>query len=71
MHENQACSSAKRKQLFADIQKRGGVTTPLQLLLDMPVRWSSTYVMTSRAELNRKVNGIYLFHLTVLIGTIT
>ena len=55
MHGTQARSSAKRKQMFADIQSRGGVAKPLQLLIDMPVRWSSTYVMTSRAEATRSV----------------
>jgi hypothetical protein len=28
---------------------------PLQLLLDMKVRWSSTYVMLNRAENRREV----------------
>lgn len=50
-------SSAPRKQLFKDIQTRDG-TDPRQLLLDMPVRWSSTYVMLDRAEAQRKVSTI-------------
>jgi hypothetical protein len=48
-------SSAKRKQMFKDIQQRDGVELPKQLLLDMPVQWSSTYVMLDRAEKLRKV----------------
>jgi hypothetical protein len=48
-------SSAKRKQLFWMIQqqdKPGHLPRqhPLQLVLDMPVRWSSTYLMLDRAE---------------------
>lgn len=44
---DQARSFAKCKQLFADLQKREGVKVVHQLLIDMPVCWSSTYVMTS------------------------
>jgi hypothetical protein len=43
-------SSAKRKQLFRDIQALDGQKVPLQLLMDMPVRWSSTFIMLERAE---------------------
>ncbi|KAL1939214.1 hypothetical protein VTO73DRAFT_10255 [Trametes versicolor] len=43
-------SSAKRKELFKQIQSSQGVKTPHQLLLDSPTRWSSTYVMLDRAE---------------------
>ncbi|KAG6882055.1 hypothetical protein C0992_012881, partial [Termitomyces sp. T32_za158] len=42
-------SSAKRKQLFLDLQRKVN-QRPRQLLGDMPVRWSSTYVMLDRAE---------------------
>ncbi|KAG6871518.1 hypothetical protein C0992_010789, partial [Termitomyces sp. T32_za158] len=42
-------SSAKRKQLFFNLQKKAGLH-PRQLLGDMPIRWSSTYVMLDRAE---------------------
>jgi hypothetical protein len=52
---SQERSSAKRKQMFKDIQQRDGVASPKQLLLDMPVRWSSTYVMLDRAENLQKV----------------
>jgi hypothetical protein len=48
-------SSAQRKQLFKDIQQRGDVKTPKQLLLDMRVRWSSTYLMLDRAESSKQV----------------
>ncbi|KZT06565.1 uncharacterized protein LAESUDRAFT_759385 [Laetiporus sulphureus 93-53] len=43
-------SSAKRKQLFKDIQFYKKVKIPRQLLLDMPVRWLSTYMMLERSE---------------------
>ncbi|KAG6852135.1 hypothetical protein C0991_002699 [Blastosporella zonata] len=42
-------SSAKRKAVFQKIQREAGIR-PRQLLGDMPVRWSSTYVMLDRAE---------------------
>ncbi|TFY77500.1 hypothetical protein EWM64_g6510 [Hericium alpestre] len=48
------CSSAKRKELFVKIQDDSNTGLqdahcPLGLLLDMPVRWSSTYTMLVRA----------------------
>ncbi|KAF8638777.1 hypothetical protein AX14_010153, partial [Amanita brunnescens Koide BX004] len=48
-------SSAQRKELFKRIQLRdedGHVPSkrPKQLLMDMKVRWSSTYVMLERAD---------------------
>ena len=48
-------SSAKRKEIFQKIQLQAKVNhppreRPLQLLLDMPVRWSSTYLMLERAD---------------------
>ena len=57
-------SSAKRKELFRSLQlktPRSSVTgQPLQLLMDMPVRWSSTYVMLCRALLLRTVRSFCL-----------
>ena len=46
---HQARSSAKRKQLFKNIQTRVG-SKSLILLLDMAVCWSSTYIMLNQAE---------------------
>ncbi|KAF5317850.1 hypothetical protein D9758_018688 [Tetrapyrgos nigripes] len=49
----QARSSAKRKELFKTIQTRPPSQRngpPLMLLLDMVVRWSSTFIMLERAE---------------------
>jgi len=58
--EIQARSSAKRKQCFADIQTRMEVKRVRQLQIDMPVRWSSTFVMTTRAEAMRDVRNAML-----------
>ncbi|KAI0693257.1 hypothetical protein BC835DRAFT_1415993 [Cytidiella melzeri] len=46
--------SAKRKELFRTIQFQAGVARLLQLLLNMKVRWSSTYVMLARAHTMKK-----------------
>jgi hypothetical protein len=48
-------SSAKRKELYKTVQVKAAVSPQTQLLLDMKVRWSSTYVMVNRAETSRKV----------------
>jgi hypothetical protein len=53
----QARSSSQRKQLLKSVQERLDIR-PRQLLLDMKVRWSSTYVMLIRAESQRKVSFI-------------
>jgi hypothetical protein len=44
-----ARSSAQHKEAFKLIQHRRK-ERPLQLLLDMKVRWSSTFVMFTRTE---------------------
>ena len=60
-----ARSSAQRKEAFKTIQSRRK-ERPLQLLLDMKVRWSSTFVMLTRAESRRQVYHIYSFFGIVL-----
>ena len=55
-------SSAKRKQLFQTIQQQDKPNhppweRPLQLILNMPVRWSSTYLMLDHAEKLKDVSG--------------
>jgi hypothetical protein len=57
----QARSSSQRKELFKKIQIAKGVSSPLQLLLDMKVRWGSTYVMLNRADTNHEVRIIIIF----------
>jgi hypothetical protein len=52
---SQARSSAKRKERLLKIQKRSG-SNVLMLLLDMKVRWSSTYVMLKRANTLKDVS---------------
>jgi hypothetical protein len=58
--KDKARSSAQRKEAFKSIQSRRS-ERPLQLLLDMKVRWSSTYVMLIRTETRRKVLLITLY----------
>ncbi|KAF8836555.1 hypothetical protein BDN67DRAFT_1014615 [Paxillus ammoniavirescens] len=59
--------STQRKQLFKDIQSHLPNPCPpsqvSQLLLDMPIRWSSTYVMIDRAEKKKKFVDIFVCEL--------
>ncbi|KAG6863764.1 hypothetical protein C0993_010432, partial [Termitomyces sp. T159_Od127] len=47
-------SSSKRKEIFQTIQIRANIALPLQLILDMKVRWSSTFQMLDRADKNQE-----------------
>ncbi len=49
-------SSSKRKEMWKTVQSKAGVARPVQLVLDMKVRWSSTYLMLDRAERNKAVS---------------
>ena len=60
---SQAWSSSQCKGLFKNVQVHKGVKL-LQLLLDMPVRWGSTYVMVHRADSQKEVVYIPLIFLT-------
>lgn len=60
----QARSSSQRKEVFKQIQVNKNIPA-VQLLLDMKVRWGSTYVMLDRAELRREV-CISLFNTVIL-----
>ena len=51
----QARSSSQRKELFKDIQMEKSLS-PVQLLLDMKVRWGSTYIMLHRADTRKEVS---------------
>ena len=53
-HEQER-SSAKRKELYKAVQVKAAVSPQTQLLLNMKVRWSSTYVMVNRAETSQRV----------------
>ena len=44
--------------MWRTVQSKAGVSRPLQLLLDMRVRWSSTYVMLDRAEKLKNVRYV-------------
>jgi hypothetical protein len=49
-------SSAKRKELFRNIQLRDpNATVSRQLMIDMKVRWGSTYVMIHRGLQSKPV----------------
>ena len=58
--EMQARSSSQRKALFRSIQVRNDIP-PVNLLLDMKVQWSSTYVMLHRASSRRQVSNLNCF----------
>jgi hypothetical protein len=51
-------SSAKRKKMWRTIQmKANDGAKPVQLILDMKVRWSSTYFMLDCAERKKEVHS--------------
>lgn len=64
----QARSSAQRKQMFQDLQTAEGTppSQALQLLLDMIVRWSSTYAMLTRALKLKDVSFVF-FDASILL----
>ena len=66
MKASKACSSAQRKEAFKSIQYHHK-EHPLQLLLDMKVRWSSTFVMLTHVESQRQVYTSHIFAI-VLTG---
>jgi hypothetical protein len=51
---NQERSSSQRKELFKKVQRNSNLN-PVQLLLDMKVRWGSTHVMLKHALSRQKV----------------
>ncbi|KAF9544163.1 hypothetical protein CPC08DRAFT_417880 [Agrocybe pediades] len=57
-----ARSSSQRKELFKQVQLRHEVKI-LNLLLDMKVRWSSTYIMLHRAESRRTAINDFVYEL--------
>jgi hypothetical protein len=52
-------SSSKRKEMWKTIQMKANDIRPVQLILDMKVRWSSTYLMLDRAERKKDVRSKY------------
>jgi hypothetical protein len=57
-----ARSSAKRKERLLYIQTLAEWKPALTLLLDMKVRWSSTYNMLARGLKLKEVHIIYFMH---------
>lgn len=51
-------SSSKRKAMWKTVQSKGGIAKPVQLIIDMKVRWSSTYLMLHRAEGKKTVRTL-------------
>ena len=66
MKASKVRSSAQRKEAFKSIQYRRK-ERPLQLLLDMKVRWSPTFVMLTHVESQRQVYTSHIFAI-VLTG---
>jgi hypothetical protein len=64
-----ARSSAQRKEAFKAVQYWNNMP-PVQLLLDMKVQWSSTYVMLTRAESRQCVSDDFLLFSWCLTGCI-
>jgi len=54
-------SSSKRKEMWKTIQAKAQVAHPVQLILDMKVWWSSTYLMLDWAERNQKAWNTSVF----------
>jgi hypothetical protein len=42
--------------MWKTVQTKEGIASPVQLIVDMKVRWSSTYLMLDRAERHKKVS---------------
>lgn len=57
-----ARSSAKRKERLLNIQRRAGQKQALTLLMDMKVRWSSTFFMLTRALKLKEVGHVIFYH---------
>ena len=51
-------SSSKRKEIWKTIQTKANIQ-PVQLIIDMKVRWSSTYLMLDQAERRKDVRTIF------------
>jgi hypothetical protein len=54
---DQERSSSKRKEMWKTIQNKVNHGSVVQLILDMKVRWSSTYLMLDRAERKKDVRN--------------
>jgi hypothetical protein len=65
-------SSSKRKEMWRTVQVKANNMPAVQLILDMKVRWSSTYFMLDRAERKKNVRSkfwmkIHVHHLFSIV----
>ncbi|KAG2131866.1 hypothetical protein BD769DRAFT_1386572 [Suillus cothurnatus] len=51
------------KELYKQVQEKASVVSPSQLLLDMNIRWSSTYVMLNHAENSSKHVDVFVYEM--------
>lgn len=77
IHDDQERSSSKRKEMWRTVQIKANNGSVIQLILDMKVRWSSTYLMLDRAERKKAVRtkvasdnsySLFTFFCSVLIN---
>ena len=55
----QKCSSSKQKEIWKTIQIKASHKQVVQLILNMRIWWSSTYMMLDQAEQKKEVCNIY------------
>jgi hypothetical protein len=55
-------SSSKWKAMWKTVQSKAGIARPVQLIVDMKVQWSSTYLMLDRAEQYKTVSTHDFLH---------
>lgn len=52
-------SSSKRKEIWKTVQTKANIQQPVQLIINMKVRWSLTYLMLDWAEQKKDVRTMY------------
>jgi len=50
-------SSSKQKEMWKTVQIRANISQPIQLILNMKVRWSSMYFMLDHEERKKEVRN--------------
>jgi len=60
-------SSSKQKEMWRTIQIKANNRPPVQLILDMKVQWSSTYLMLDRVERKKNVRCNFPTKIQILI----
>ncbi|KAG1735245.1 hypothetical protein EDD22DRAFT_852395 [Suillus occidentalis] len=56
-------SSVKWKELYRTVQTKAGVSLPTQLLIDMKVHWSLTYIMLNYANCNKQHVDTFVYEM--------